>query len=345
MKKTTFLSFLLFLLLTACGQKQSQMPSAIMASLLPIMNETNPQPIVKIITPPATSETATPSLSQESSVASSINSQIETECVAIILRRQFVFSCNLPQNWDYSIYPQYSKDYYEYTGERDESMYVYFFYSETDPAACISLMHESISSEGAKGYTFADGVTGLRKVIDDKDVYEEFLYHPVSGYRITLSTSKADYLAHEGELRTFLDSVAFGADRISINASKDNDKPYHLHLQNEYLQAEMTIKRDIASKAVWELENASFVFRRLELSPDGSDTKLFLIPDNFLFEKDSRTWERCKLESGITAYRAPFEEDGQSGMEYKLLRLGCTIKIYNEETEQIRELLNSIVIR
>lgn len=264
---------------------------------------------------------------------------------ALVLSSSSIFFCDLPENWEYRIYPEYSKSFYEYEGEMDASIGAYFYYSETDPDACITIAQASASQrkpfEGIGGeaehFSFADGSIGMRKLLDGENYYKEYIYCLYSKYYVTLNTSKQDYLEHEEELRAFLDSIAFGRYGISKIASEDPDKTYQLHIWNEFLQAELTVRPGTLIQSIWEWEDTNCFFRHLSLCPENGETKLLLEPADPLtaIVEDSRTWERCKLTSGLVTYRTDFEENGQNGTEYQLVRSGCRIKIYGETTKQV----------
>lgn len=280
---------------------------------------------------------------------------LQTNGFALILHSDCIFSCDLPESWEYSISPEYSKSFYEFEGEMDSSIGAYFYYSETDPNACIFIAKASPAQrkpfEGISGetedYSFADGGIGMRKLLNGEYYYKEYIYCPEFKYYVTLSTSKQDYLEHENELRAFLDGISFGRYEISPKASKNPDKTYQLHIWNEFLQAELTVRPGTSIHAVWEQESTSLIFRHLSLQPENCGTKLLLKPycASEILPEDSRAWERCKLTSGLVAYRTDFEEDGQKGTEYQLKRSECRIKIYGEQTAQTDEILQSVDIR
>lgn len=279
----------------------------------------------------------------------------EVDGFALVLHSEYIFSCDMPETWDYYIYPRYSKSFFEYEGESDKSIGAFFSYSKTDPQAHISLVHESASSRKpfehiggeTEDFVFADGSVGMRRLLDGEYYYKEYIYHPESKYYITLVTSKKDYLEHEEELRAFLGSIAFGYRKLPKTVSENTERPYRLHVWNEFLQAELTVKPGTAIDAIWEWEDTELIFDHLVVCPDGSDTKLVLGYGNLSGSADEEggTWERCKFKSGLSAYRMAFTKDAQTVVEYDIIRSGCTINIYGEETEQIKEIIYSVEMK
>ena len=274
---------------------------------------------------------------------------------ALLLHSEYIFSCDLPQTWDYRIFPSYSKSFYEYEGENDKSVEALFYYSKTDPSAHIILTRRSASSrepfERISGeiedFAFADGSTGMRKLLDGEYSYKEYIYHPESEYYVVLVTSKKDYLEHEEELRAFLGSIAFGHFGLPKKVSENAKRPYRLHIWNEFLQAELTVKQGTLIDAVWKREGTELIFDHLDVCPEESDAKLVLEPDKLsgIVEKEDATWEYYKFKSGLSAYRMTFTKDGQTVIEYDMVRSDCKFKVYGEETEQIMEIMDSVEIR
>lgn len=285
---------------------------------------------------------------------------VKTEGFAVLSdSNAHIFYCDLPQNWDYSIYPDYSKAFYEQEGEADGTLHLFFYYSETDPTAVIS-----VSEEGAGGvraplenipgesepFTFADGSSGIRKVIDEGESYKEYIYHKAAKYYITLLTTRENYLEYESELRAFLDSISFEQYKISRKSDETAAKVYRLLVWNPFLQAELKVKEGVTFSNTWDWEEYEWTMQSLCLYPDGDmQSCIVLEPASqngaAVQEDHMRTWERCRLASGVTAYRAACEKNGQAGTEYRLVRSGCTVRVYGEETQEGAMMLDSIRIR
>lgn len=279
------------------------------------------------------------------------------EGFAMLLHSEYIFCCDLPENWEYAVYPNYSGDFFwqKQVGELDTSIRMYFHYSEMPDATIVVAMRnpgekEPFSGIGgeAEEYTFADGGAGMRKLIDGEYYYKEYIYHPEAEYYVSLVTSKEDYQKNEKELRSFLDSISFEKNGISEKESGNTDKLYHLHIWNEDLQAELMVRAGISVEAVWEWKDRGLVFQYITLCSDESGKSIMKIGENkgaAATDENGRQWKRCTLGSGCTAYYDEFEEDGQKGMDYTLIRSGCHIKVYGEETEELSEMLQSIKVR
>lgn len=282
--------------------------------------------------------------------------EIKTEGFAMLMHSDYIFCCDLPENWEYYVYPRYSGEFFwlrEHC-ELETSKMISFYYSETMPTESVNVVSSNPAEQeplkgfaGEKGkYTFADGTVGMRSLFDGDYYYKEYLYHPGTEYYVNLVTSKESYTENEKQLRSFLDGISFEKGRLPKRGTEDAGKWYRLHIWQEDFQAELVVPAGTIVETVSEQEERGWVLKYISLFPDENrENRMTLMEGMSIPEWEERQWKRDRLDSGEMVNYDEFEMDGEKVTDYWLLRSGCHVRIYGEKTEELSAMLSSVQVR